>query len=166
MIKTLILGYARKSAFLLFLLSLLTTVDSFAQNNPVAPVLPVPPVTLEYSLSGTPQAGTPIAITIKVTPQADMHLDINCLLPQGVQPVIEQGIRIAPYREKFTPNPERQQNYYLGANLWVGLVKAGETKTFTFHITASKSGSYNFICLTDALKQWGQKELDFTVDVN
>jgi len=166
MIKERLFGCVERTIIFLSLLILPSAFNLFAQNTPVNPTIPVPPVTLEYSLSGTPQAGIPIAITIKVIPQQDMHLDINCLLPQGVQPVIEPGIRIAPYREKFTPNLERQQNYHLGANLWVGPAKAGEAKQFTFHVTAAKSGSYNFVCLADALKQWGQKELDFTIDVN
>ena len=128
--------------------------------------LPAPPVTLEYSVSGAPKAGDQAAITITVTPQEDMHLDINCLLPRGVAPVIEPGVQIVPYREKFTPNLERQKNYRLGANIFTGPLKAGETKAFTFHVVISSSGTYNFVCLADALKTWGQKELDFSVDVN
>ncbi len=156
-----------KICFLLGFSYLVVNLTSFAQSNSTDPNLPSPPpVTLVYSVAGTPQAGTPIAINVKVTPQEDMHLDINCLLPQGVEPVYEPGVRIIPYAEKYTSDTISRRGYLLMAGLWTGPLSAGVIQEFTFHVTVSQKGSYKLICLADALAKWGQQEADYTLNVN
>jgi len=147
--------------------SLLISLSSFAQNNTAAKIgsLP-PPVTIEYSLAGTPQTGTPLAITIKVNSPENIPLRIKCLLPRGVMPVREPGVKIIPYRERHMPDMKRRKGYAFAVDLWMGSLKAGEPKTFTFHVTIPQKGSYNIICLAGALAKYGQKEQGYTLIVN
>ena len=71
-----------------------------------------------------------------------------------------------PYREKYAADPGRRRQYQLEVNLWLGLLKGGETKTFTFEATVSQKGNYKFICEADALAQWGETEESWTLNVN
>jgi len=135
---------------------------AYAQNSgPQAP-----PVDIAISAPDNAVVGAMIPVTIKVTPSVDMHADISCLLPQGIMPVPEQGVRIMPYHPRGIPNIERIKQYRLIVNLWVGPMKANETKEFTFHVKAAQKGSYSLICVVQALAKWGEKEGSLTLNVN
>jgi hypothetical protein len=124
-------------------------IPAFAQSFPLPP-----PVSLECSTIGTPEAGKNIPITVKVTPQEDMYLDISCFVPQGIMPVYGKGIRIRPH------------NGQLVVGLWVGPLPGRITREFTFQVTAGGTGSYKLVCAAQALARWGETEEAYTLNVN
>jgi hypothetical protein len=144
-------------------------VGSSAFGQPNSGPLP-PPVNIEIATASVPKTGEEIELIIKVTPQEDMHADISCLLPEGVEPIREQGVRIMPFRENQMPINRRQlmrrMNYRFSAGLWVGPLPANQTKEFVLRVNIANPGNYELICRVDALAKWGEKEKIFTINVN
>jgi hypothetical protein len=125
-----------------------------------------PPVDITITAPDNPQVGQEIPITIKVTPQADMRGDISCLLPKGVQPIHEKGIHIRPYHQRGLPDMERQKQYRFSLDLSRSLLKAGETKEFSFKVKISQKGSYNLRCVVNSQPKLGEKSAILTVNIN
>ena len=101
-----------------------------------------------------------IPVTVKVTPQEDMPIDVSVLVPKGVGPVANPGIKIMPCRDGYA------YNYWLTLGLWSGPLIGGETKIFTFEVTASQKGSYQFLFRAYPLVKWGATEEAYTLVVN
>jgi hypothetical protein len=70
-----------------------------------------------------------------------------------------------PYRQRRLPGPGRQKEYRFAAGLWVGPLRAGKTKEFIFHIKIAQKGSYQLVCIVDALAKWGVKEQPLIVNI-
>jgi hypothetical protein len=113
------------------------------------------------------QTGQEIPITIKVTPQTDMHADISCLLPKGVMPIHGKGMHIMPYPQRgMFSNIERQKQYRLSVGLCRGLLKAGETKELIFKVKISQKGSYNLLCVVNSRVNRGEKNAALIINVH
>jgi hypothetical protein len=121
---------------------------------------------IQFTTPVDSSAGAEIPVTMKITPQEDIRADISCLLPKGVMPVPGKGVHIMPYYQRGIPNMDRQKQYRFSAGLFRGLLKAGETKEFTFSIKAPQKGSYNLLGVVNSMPNWEEKDAVLTVNVN
>ena len=129
-----------------------------------------PPVEISLTMENTAVApGDDIVLHLEVTPLEDMHLDIRCVLPEGVVPAIDPGIMIQPYMgrsmfldDPFTDMPVQRDSVVLS----VGPVVGGQMKEFVFRVTIPAAGSYEFIAVVEALAKWGIKEEVLVIGVN
>ena len=111
-----------------------------------------------------------MVLHLEVTPLEDMHLDISCVLPEGVIPVMDPGIMIQPYvgrsmlnlDDSFIDMPMQRDVVVLS----VGPVVGGQMKEFVFRVTIPEAGSYEFIAVVEALAKWGVKREKLIVNVN
>ena len=134
-----------------------------------------PPVTIEMTADkASAFVGDIIEIRIQVTPSEAMHVDIQCLLPEAVKPVRENGVKIRPGKEQQRPRGKSLQKghgrtpapiYKEAVKLWVGPLPAGEAREFAFQVHAERKGAYKLIAIVDALAKWGTKEKDLVINV-
>lgn len=116
-----------------------------------------PPVNIEFSIDSTPKLGEEVTLRLTITPLEDMHAEISCLLPEGVEVIREKGIMVRPYRERFH-TAQKLPMYRQAVVLSVGPLKGGITKEFVFRAKVSKVGQYELIAQLKALAKWGVKE--------
>ena len=124
-----------------------------------------PPVDIEFSVGNISGVGEEVELKIKVTPQEDMHVDISCLLPWGIEPIRERGVMVRPYRSREPYDIEREMRYMEAIQLWVGPLEAGVTKEFSFRVVIPDKERYEFIARVEALAKWGVKEKVFGIEI-
>jgi hypothetical protein len=125
-----------------------------------------PPVDVQFSAQKA--EGTPEGLTLKltVTPLADMHVDISCLVPRGVELLTEEGLSLRPYEDEAGADPARESVYREAVVLWVGPLSAGETKEFLLSVRVLDEGKREIIARIQALAQWGLREEILTIGVS
>ncbi len=127
-----------------------------------------PPVNIEFTLENTPSVGEEAVLKLTVTPLEDMHADISCLLPEGIEVGREQGVMVRPYMGMGLEEPlfhEQEQIIYTEViELYVGLLKANITKEFTFRVIISDNQTYELIARVDALAKWGVKQKNLVIN--
>ncbi|MEK6714495.1 MAG: hypothetical protein AABY43_00405 [Candidatus Omnitrophota bacterium] len=126
-----------------------------------------PPVNIEFTTENAPSIDTETVLKLKVTPQEDMHADISCLLPEGIEPIRKEGIIILPYddRGQFFSDGPNQPVYTQKIELWVGPLETGIAKEFTFRVIISDKNKYELIAVVEALAKWGIKEQSLVMDI-
>ncbi len=167
------MGLMKKTSSLIFLaffvLGIILRIFSsigFAQTPVTSANAPQPPpVDIVFTAVNTPIAGQELILTLKVTPLEDMHADISCLLPEGVEPIREDGIMVRPYMDRQPHNQEQQIRYRYAIGLWVGPLTANTAKEFTFRVKASDKGNYGLIAHVEALAKWGIKEEPLAINI-
>lgn len=149
---------------ILFPAILILRVSSYASAQS-SPGPQPPPVDIKLAMVGAPRIGEKTEIKLTVTPLEDMDADISCLLPQGIEPIREEGIMLLPYRERYIYDIQREMEYQYAVGLWIGPLKAGITKEFTFHIIVPDKQLYQLIAHLEALAKWGAKEDVLVIDI-
>ncbi len=135
---------------ILFLIGFLFNVS--AQINEPLP----PPV--EITMNASVDADD-ITIMIEITPLEDMHLDLSCMLPLGVEPVISSEINLRSIEPSAISIKERIENNYRNSIvLYVGFLPANKTATYQFKVKVSDNKEYKLIAITQALSKWGAKQ--------
>jgi hypothetical protein len=114
-------------------------------------------------------AGDEIVLHLNVLPFEYGHLEISCILPEGVMPVMEPGVIVRPYEERehdIVGDPLAdlsEQRYEI--ILWAGPVFGSENKGFIVRPTIPKTGSYEFAAIVKSLGQWGIKKEKLLIHV-
>ena len=124
-----------------------------------------PPIDIAFTLENSPQAGQEAVLKLKVIPFEDMHADISCLLPEGIEPVREAGVMVRPYEEKHWRNRQQQPSHIEVVQLWVGPLTAGTTKEFVFRVKVPDKERYELIARVEALAKWGIKEEVLVIEI-
>ncbi len=118
-----------------------------------------PPVDINFTLENIPSVDEEVVLKLTVTPLEDMHADISCLLPEGIQLVREQGIMVLPARDRYFPDTSQEKTLYFEAiELYVGPLQANTTKEFTFRVIIPDNQIYELIARVEALAKWGVRE--------
>lgn len=123
-----------------------------------------PPVDIEFTMEDIPRVGEEVTLRLKVTPQEDMHADISCLLPEGIESIREKGLMVRPYRDRRY-GEQQQTRYRQAIELWVGPLKGGATKEFVFRVKVPDKERYELIARAEALAKWGVKEEILVIDI-
>ena len=169
MLKTL-MPKTSKSIFPVFILTSLIWIifsSVLAQEISPAPARPLPPpIDIEFDAETTPIAGEETELKLKIIPLENMHTDISCLLPQGVEPVREEGAIVQPCRQEHLLYSQPETIYIEAIRLWVGPLKANIAKEFTFRVIIPDKQKYELIARVEALAKWGVKEVILTIDIN
>lgn len=139
-------------------IQLLFTCLLSAQNME-APQLPA--VDVEFKLLSTPLVGGEAEVSLKVTPLVNADLDISVIVPEGFKAKLEDGFPVMPQNGAST-DPVSGRNYIESINLFVGPVKANETKEYIFHIIISEQGKHTILAQIQDLMKYGviQKSLE------
>ena len=124
-----------------------------------------PPVDITFTVGTIFRVGEEVELKIKVTPQEDMHADISCLLPRGIEPVREEAVIVRPYRGRYPHDIKRRTNYMEAVALWTGPLEGGRTKEFSFRVVIPDKERYEFIARVQALAKWGVKEKSVIIDI-
>lgn len=124
-----------------------------------------PPVEINFSIGTIYRVGEEVELKIKVTPKEDMHADISCLLPWGIEPVREEGLMLRPYIGRYPPDIQRQSRYRQEVALWLGPLAGGIAKEFSFRVVIPDKERYEFIARVQALAKWGLKEKSLIIDI-
>lgn len=134
--------------------------DVAAQESQPLP----PPVDIEFTSEGVSgMAEGELLIKVTVTPQEDMHADIRCLLPEGVEPQDAQGMMVSPSDESRFLDIPSDILYHQVIGLHVGPLKAGISKEFSFRIKITDHEQHELIVIVEALAKWGMKTQRLTV---
>ena len=147
----------------IFLLSLPIYFVSFVFCQDVENSMLPPPVEIQFSLENVPTAGDEAILKLKVTPLEDMHVDISCLLPVGIESVQGYGMAIRPYENSQGINLEREMIYREVIGLWTGPIKSGDIKEFSFRVKVLDKEKHELIARVEALAKWGIKEEILTI---
>ncbi|TBR18799.1 hypothetical protein EPO66_01135 [bacterium] len=154
------------SLFLLGIISALPSSIIFAQIPGSSDSgIPTPPVNIIFTTQNTPQIDVETTLILKVTPLEDMHADISCFLPEGIEPVRENGILARPYANRQQHNQGQQPRYRYAIELWVGPLSAGITKEFTFRVKVPDNKRYELLARVEALAKWGVKEEPLVINI-
>lgn len=160
----------------LVLTCLFFSVSVFAQDKPLPP-----PVDISFNFEGIPQIGKEVGIKVKVTPKEEMHAEITCFLPAGLEAITDKkdinlrhvrdeepyGQRyIKDNREKVRGNKDKKQIKPTALCLWLGPIKANETKEYIFQVKIPDSQRYEIVCRAQAMAKWGFKDESFVIDLN
>lgn len=95
-----------------------------------------------------------------------MHVEITCLLPEGIEPVREKGILVRPYTDnREGRNIDQAMKYTEAVDLLVGELNAGITKEFSFRVVIHNKQKYEIIARVSALVKWGEKEEVLKIDM-
>lgn len=150
----------------LFLLEviILTVISSyvFAQETGGPPP---PPIDVKITAENIPQVGEEVKLKIEVIPQEDMHIDIRCLLPEGIRLVEKKGFMVRPCIGRERYRKETQTRYREAVGLWVGPLEGGITREFVFRVMIPDKKRYPFVVCVDALARWGSKEEILIIDI-
>lgn len=131
----------------------------FAQGPAVNEGIPPPPVEVQFSLVNAPSVGADTLLKVKVKALEDIHVDISCLLPEGIEPIQERGVTVRPYEDVGGILGQQYQTIYAEAlELWVGLLKSGTTQEFVFRVKIPDKKKYDLIARIEALAKWGVRE--------
>lgn len=149
----------------LLLFSLFCQVYADASSGPQPPPVEISLTTENINVA----PGDEVVLHLKVTPLEDMHLDISCVLPEGVMPVMVPGIMLRPYMER---DMHRFDDPFMGMPmqrdavvLSVGPVVGGQMREFAFRVIIPETGNYEFIAVIEALAKWGIKEKNLIIEV-
>ncbi|MGE5279452.1 MAG: hypothetical protein ACM3L6_01740 [Deltaproteobacteria bacterium] len=141
---------------LLFLLSVIYV--PFADSQEEADSILSPPVDIQFTFENTPMVEGEALLKVTVMPQEDMHVDISCLLPEGVEAVLNQGVSVRPHEESHGIDSDLSFSYKDEIILWVGPLKAGEPKEFLFKVKFLGSQNHELVARIKALAKWGVKD--------
>lgn len=124
-----------------------------------------PPVEISFMAEGILQLNTETTIKLRVTPLEDMHAKICCFLPEGIELVRENGILVRPNTDVKTVASDKEIKYSEIIDFWVGPVKGGVTKEFSFRVIFHNKQKYKFVASVEALAKWGEKEELSEIDI-
>lgn len=150
---------------ILFIVVILAIVSFsvFAQES-VEP-LP-PPIEIIFITENVPQLDSETVLKLRATPLEDMHAEITCFLPEGIEPVREKGILVRPYiNDRDMLNIEQAIKYTEVVDLWIGQLRAGITKEFSFRVIIHNKERYKLIARVAALEKWGEKEAVLNINM-
>jgi hypothetical protein len=162
----------RQIQIIIFFLGVLLNIcpsRCLAQSIESGGILP-PPVDITLTTQNIPAIGEAVTVVLRVTPLEDMHADIRCLLPEGVKPVMDPGLMVHLYEDRYLQSEQAFASYppvqreVIG--LWVGPLPAGETKELVFRVTITEAGTYEFTAVVEALAKWGIKEETLSININ
>lgn len=123
-----------------------------------------PPVNMEFTAENTPEAGKEIILKLKVTPLEDMHAEISCLLPQEIEPIIDNNVRVKLYKEK-QPISQNLSVYKQKIVFYTGPLKGGIAREYLFRIKVSDIGKYELIGRAEALAKWRIKDNKLVLNI-
>jgi len=142
---------------------ILTFLPSSARTQSASGPLP-PPV--EIILTHKNISESISEITLRMTPLEDMHVDIKCLLLEGLEGIQGNNLMIMPYIEEMPGSGMASGvNYMESVGLLVGPISAGVTKEFVFTVKENKKQAHEIIVHVQALAKWGIKEENFIINV-
>lgn len=116
-------------AFVSMMIAGLIVPMVFAQSDDIERSGPLPPpVDIEVTTENTPQVNQEVTLIIRVNPLEDIHADISCLLPEGVNVVRHEGIMVQPCMDRYQPEDTAEKRYNEAVGLWVGPMQANTVK--------------------------------------
>jgi len=153
------------------LCSALFVINSAAQSAVTGGPLP-PPVEITFITQNAPAVGEDIQLILQVTALEDMHADIRCLLPEGVEGVMQPELMVMPVMGGGAPlflPPDADMStlpqYTEEIILFTGPLVAGEIKEFTFSVKAHESGHYELAARVQAMAKWGSIDEPLILDI-
>lgn len=112
-----------------------------------------PPVDVQFTESR--DAGQ--ALRLSVTASEAMHVDISCLLPEGVALTTQEGVALRPCDEGAA-DPSQTDTCREAVVLWIGPLAAGEKKEFLLGVKVLDQKSHVVVARIQALARWGLRE--------
>lgn len=150
--------------FLSFVLVIFSFAGTLFAQSETEALLP-PPVEISFTLQNTSIPGGLVVIKFSARATEDVHVDISCLLPEGVE-VVDGGLLNLRSCHEIRNSEVRGPIIYRDEiAFYTGLVSAGATKDFYFTVRITQEGEYALIGRAQALAQWGIKEQVFKIDL-
>ena len=120
--------------------------------------LPLPPP-VDITIQKTFLSGGEIEITATIIARQDVHLDMSCLLPEGVKVIAERPV-LLPGGMSSLGNPFQPgvQRYPRALWLWAGEMKRGHRRELSFRVKVTDGKSHQLAVRAKALAEWGIKE--------
>lgn len=156
---------ARLVAILLFL-----CVSSFVCSAQSASEEPLPPpVDIAIISPESARPGQEISLTITITAQEAMHVDISCALPDDIDLRYAEGLRVTSTSRQIQRILRKNDVSFWRTSQAVGLftghLEKNQQKVFFVHVIARHAGTYQIACIVDALAVWGEKASKHTLQV-
>ena len=128
--------------------------------------IPPPPVELQFSIDNPPAGIGEVKLKLSLKALEDMHADISCLLPEGIEFVDNGSTNLRPSDEVKILDGDKPVFYPEAAELFVGPMVAGTTKEFSFSVRINNKGVYKLIARAQAMAIWGIKEEVLVIEIN
>jgi hypothetical protein len=123
-----------------------------------------PPVDLDIFYQETGSSGNEVEIFFEITPREDLHLDISCVIPEGVEPELTKELYLRSYRPELPfENFKERMKYKNAVTMHAGPVKAGEMMSFSFKVRIDPSRENTFILQAKSVTQSGMQEKLLTI---